>query len=43
VQISAYLRPDQIRSLQALSERKDEPVAALVRRAVDRLLMDPDR
>jgi len=36
--LQIYLRLDQVDALRALSRRKGESVAALVRRGVDRLL-----
>jgi Ribbon-helix-helix protein, copG family len=36
--VNIYLDEDQLEALRALSERRDEPVAALVRLAVDEWL-----
>ncbi len=38
--LQVYLRPDQLEALRAVSRRRHESLAALVRRAVDLLLKD---
>ncbi len=38
IQTTVYLRPDQVIGLHKLGKQWDEPVTALIRRAVDLLL-----
>ena len=38
--VQVYLRPEQLQALRALAQRRNVPVAELVRQGIDRLLAE---
>jgi cytidylate kinase len=41
--MTVYLRPDQIRRLKQVGERRGESMSAVLRRAIDRALAERER